>query len=390
MKAFFALGPGDIVADLCPSEGRRGETSLTFSRQLVDTLIAAGHDAVLVSRNARRAEARYGSIRLVNKPRRGEGLGGWRYHVSQLGYALELAWMARRFGADLAIVDSGTTHYFLLAVFRLLGIPVAVNFHNVRWPAGFPPRRLTDRLVAGLDTWFFRIVAAGGMGCSPECETQMRHGGATRPPYVGWTSQFSPDGFDPAPPTLGDGEPFRVLFVGRIERYKGVFDLLAIAERLRNQPGRTVLFDICGDGSDGAALRDAVAQTGLAGHVTLRGRLERAALLEAYRYSHAVIVPTRREFCEGMPLVCAEAVLSGRPLVTSRLSNALPVVGPAVLEVEPEDVDGYAAAIRRLAEDRGLYGRLQEACSGVAGQFTDPQRSYGAAVTALIARLGLV
>lgn len=58
---------------------------------------------------------------------------------------------------------------------------------------------------------------------------------------------------------------------------------------------------------------------------------------------------TRRDFCEGMPLVCAEAMLSGKPVVTSRLSNALPVIGDTILEAQPEDIKSYAHAVRRLA-----------------------------------------
>jgi len=37
--------------------------------------------------------------------------------------------------------------------------------------------------------------------------------------------------------------PFRVLFVGRIERFKGVFDLLDIAQRFSSE-AQDIIFDL--------------------------------------------------------------------------------------------------------------------------------------------------
>ena len=106
-----------------------------------------------------------------------------------------------------------------------------------------------------------------------------------------------------------------------------------------------------------------------------------------YARAHAVIVPTRADFCEGLPLSCAEAVLSGLPIVTSRLSNAIPVLGPALIETEPENIESYAKAILRLAEDRVTYDQLSNACLRLAGQFLDRSQSYPAAIDRVIAHL---
>ena len=85
-----------------------------------------------------------------------------------------------------------------------------------------------------------------------------------------------------------------------------------------------------------------------------------------------------------MPLVCAEAVLSGRPVVTSRLSNALALLGDAIAVAQPDDVASYAEAVRSIAEEPARYQRLRAACPAAAAQFLDRGRSYAAAVDQLI------
>jgi glycogen synthase len=387
MRIFAALGEGDIVAtqrkELSGDSGV-GQTSLTFSGQLYSYCVAKGYRALLTSHCGRADSLDTELVRLVNVPRSGDHLGGWRFHAARVAYGVKLARMARDFRADLALIDSGTTHHFALTAFRLLGVPVAVNFHNVRWPQGFEPQGFTARTLRGWDSWTFRHVVLAAMGCSPECGVQARADGAGRLPYFGWCAQYEPEGFDAAS-VEENRVPFRLLFAGRVEDNKGVFDLVRISAVLRNRCAVPVFIEVCGDGSALSALRSAVETGGQADRITVRGRLERAQLLEAYRRAHAVIVPTRSSVCEGMPLVCAEAALSGRPVVTSRLSNALPMLGEAIAVAQPDDVESYAEAVRSIAEDPTRYDRLRAACPAAAAQFLDRGRSYTAAIEQLIA-----
>ena len=73
-----------------------------------------------------------------------------------------LAAWARRFRAEFAIIDSGSAHYFALSLFRFLGIPVAVNFHNVLWPNGYKPEGAVARAILWLDGWFFSAPSRRG------------------------------------------------------------------------------------------------------------------------------------------------------------------------------------------------------------------------------------
>lgn len=387
MRVFLAMGQGDIVGDhkkTANGLASRGETSITFSEQAIRLLKARGHSGLLVSSHSRADRWSESNIETRHCPKPMTGRGGAIYHLSQLLSALQLGAMAKRFGAELAIIDSGTTHYFLLATFRHLGIPVAVNFHNVRWPHGFEPRGKVSKLIRYLDSRFFRTQAIAAMGCSPECQVQVQGDGAEALPYFPWTSQFSQAGFQPDRP-VSQRATFNVLFVGRVERNKGVFDIVEMAKLIRDRSSLKVRFDVCGDGSALEPLRAAVEAADLNNEVRVRGRLERAELLAAYAAAHVTIVPTRGDFGEGMPLVCAEAMLAGRPVITSVLSNALPVIGPAIQEAQPESVVSFVDAIEAIGTSPERWRKLQTATSACRQQFLDRSLSYAAAIDRLLA-----
>ena len=125
------------------------------------------------------------------------------------------------------------------------------------------------------------------------------------------------------------------------------------------------------DGSALPALRSAVAGRHLSDVVKLHGRLERADMMPAYRRSHAVIVPTRSDFCEGMNLVCVEAVLHGRPVVTNRVVPALELLGDASVEAQTDQAKSYAEEILTLMHDPVEYRRRIAACTAAGLPFLD-------------------
>src|SRR5207302_954122 len=115
----------------------------------------------------------------------------------------------------------------------------------------------------------------------------------------------------------------------------------------------------------------AVTERGLAALVRPLGRVSREELIAAYGQAHVVIVPTRSNFCEGLTGVASEAILTGRPVLTSRLSNVLDVFEGAVVEAQPDDLDTYVEGLRRLLTDRDLYEKCCRACPPLRQQFYD-------------------
>jgi len=392
-RILYALGPGDAVRAYYEWRECReftAETSITFSSQFFDYCRQTGTTAFAVSSHPRREVVRDGPFVVENRPKRQANAGGALFHLSQRHYAASILWTALRYRPDAVIIDSGTTHWFLLAPLRIARIPVIASLHNVLWAPGFPPSRSARRLLLWLAGWFWRHIAQATICVSPECERQVHAiAGKPRGRVFQYRAQYRRSLFDsvaPRPPH--ELRPFRVLFVGRVEANKGVFDLLAMADRLNALLPRQFEWHICGHGTVSTELARQVHARGLDDVVFLLGKLDQGALRNEYGWAHLVVVPTRSDIGEGFSMAAAEAVLAQRPVVSSKVTAAIDVLGDAFVVAQPDDVESYVAAIRRLAEDRAEYDRRAAACMAAQQQFLDPENGLRVALARAIASVG--
>jgi glycosyltransferase involved in cell wall biosynthesis len=358
------------------------ETQLTLSGQFFDFCRDHGLQAYAMSSHPSRGLLRDGPFIVENRPKLISRPQGLSYHLNQILSGLSLISSALRFGAHIVVVDSGATHWFMLSLLKLARVRVIASIHNTFWPNGFLPSSGLRRTVIALDGWFWRNCADATLCVSPECQRQVetisagRHG-----PIFQFRAQYLRELFEAMPPPpQHEARPFRVLFVGRVERAKGVFDLLEIAERLeRKFPGQFT-YDLCGSGNELEGLKTAIQERALGGLVRPLGRVSREDLVKVYGNSHVVIIPTTSSFTEGMPAVASEAVLTGRPLITSRLSNALDVLEGAVVEALPDDPESYVQCLERLLTHCDLYERCCAACLPLRKQFCDRSLGWTAAM----------
>lgn len=374
-KVFYAAGPGDVIA--AHENTDRGlailtEVSITFSEQIEACCKRLGAPFYFVSYKSPPSIRKDKGSVLELRPKPMQGSKGLKYHLAECLYGIGLAMTAKKFAASVAVVDSGSSHFFMGFLYRALGIPVITVLHNTIWPSGFPPTRPIPKFVLWLDKLFFRWGSSATIGVSPECNRQVAQltGGRHGPLYE-MRAQFLRERFVPIPPPPKfNGRNLRIIYIGRVLRIKGVFDILEMAKRLNEQaPGR-IEWEICGGGGDLAELRKAHESIGLK-NVIIRGWVSIEEMQEVYTRCHLSIVPTRSDFAEGLAMTAAEGILAGRPVITNPVVPALEVLRSACLEARTNNVQSYVDAIMSLLNKPSHYEELRLACSSVQGQFYD-------------------
>ena len=156
----------------------------------------------------------------------------------------------------------------------------------------------------------------------------------------------------------GEPGPLRLLYAGRIDRRKGVFDLPAIAAHL-DDAGVDVTWTVQGTGPDVEALRAQWASP----RVTWTGRRSMEEVLAGYERHDVLVMPSRSE---GLPVALLEAGAAGVVPVVTDLASGIPEVvinGETGWRLALGDTRGFADAIARLARDRttleSMSGRIR-------------------------------
>lgn len=148
-----------------------------------------------------------------------------------------------------------------------------------------------------------------------------------------------------------------LLYTGQQKPYKNVGLLIAVLERLRNQPGtRDVQLVLVGARETRSGLDERIAQAGLDDAVIRPGYIrDEDHLIALYQGASAFVFPSRYE---GFGLPPLEAMAAGIPVVSSNRASLPEVVGDAGLLLGPDDVEGWAEAVTRLLADEYLRTTL--------------------------------
>ncbi len=159
------------------------------------------------------------------------------------------------------------------------------------------------------------------------------------------------------------GNPLRLLFLGRLERRKGVSNLIRAARGLDRDDFRLMLLG--GDTSTGplgVSMRDALELAiGDDGRFELRGHAGRLEVRDAIRAHEVVVVPS---LWECGPYTALEALHLNRPVLGTPVGGLVEIVRPGVSGWLAEDSDSGALqrALERVLDHREEVQRL--ICSG--------------------------
>lgn len=149
-----------------------------------------------------------------------------------------------------------------------------------------------------------------------------------------------------------------ILFVGRLMREKGLFELVdALPAVLRERACR---LEIVGDGSAADAVRGRVEELGIGAHVAFLGYCKGEELWRAYRGASLFVLPS---WSEGFPTVLAEAMAAGLPIITTRIQGMADHVAEGIngLFVPVRSPAALAAAMVRLLGNSALRARMSAA-----------------------------
>ncbi|MGL1835142.1 glycosyltransferase [Rhodocyclaceae bacterium SMB388] len=147
--------------------------------------------------------------------------------------------------------------------------------------------------------------------------------------------------FTPAQATVGD--PYEILFVGRLVEKKGVRHLIEAMPAILAAEPRAHL-SIVGHGPECNALQELAGTIGVADRLTFIGPLPQSALPALYQRASVFVAPfvqAKDGDREGLGLVTVEAIACGCPVVISALPAVMDLLDPvedATMLCEPANV----------------------------------------------------
>jgi glycosyltransferase involved in cell wall biosynthesis len=148
---------------------------------------------------------------------------------------------------------------------------------------------------------------------------------------------------------VSENKIFDILFAGRMIEGKGIFILIDAISKLKSLLNLKIAF--AGEGEDKEALL-AYAQERQV-DISYLGRLNNEQIIEAYLQSKVLIVPSSTHK-EGNPLVIAEAISLGLPIIASDQPPMIEAVGDAGYIFSSGNADDLAQKIKTLFNGNNL------------------------------------
>ncbi len=256
------------------------------------------------------------------------------------------------------------------ALYRLAGRRVVFDHHDlfpetigVKFGSG-PVSRLAAR-IAGICQWL-TIAVADHVIATNRSYADVSHRAGKRPGEVTVVRNGPPAAWTEHPSTERTGvlAQVRIAYLGAMSSQDGVDGLAPILDHLCHH--RDVLdarLVMIGDGDARPALEAEMAARGLAARVQFTGRVEPGRVLELLADVDICVDPAPATDVNQRSTMTkiAEYLALGKPVVAYDLLETRRTVDGAALLVPPGDVDGFAEAVRLLARDPDVRGRLARA-----------------------------
>ena len=155
---------------------------------------------------------------------------------------------------------------------------------------------------------------------------------------------------------------FNLLFVGRVVKEKGLEVLFKSLKSLESF--KSLKLTVVGGGSDLEYFKTLAKTLELS--VDFVGEVTNEETVKYYQQAGAFVLPTLRQ--EGFPMVLAEALSAGLPIIASRIGGIPSAItnGETGILVTPGSITELANAIRKVLEDPKLQETLSKNSVAVA------------------------
>ncbi|KKS17453.1 MAG: glycosyl transferase group 1 [candidate division WWE3 bacterium GW2011_GWC1_41_7] len=149
--------------------------------------------------------------------------------------------------------------------------------------------------------------------------------------------------------------PVKLIYVGRVVRSKGLYNLVHVMEVLRKE---NIILEVVGDGADLNKLKELVARRDLGPKVKFYGKVPYRDVIKRLRTADVFVLPTLR--VEGFPMTIPEAMLSRLPVIASDIGGVSDAVvdGETGFLVRPGDSEALAEKIKAVAQDPNMRAEM--------------------------------
>ncbi len=332
-----------------------------YAANLLRELVDAGHDVTMISqyRGDALGTKIYGggppppvpSVRVIGLEQVGEQEGG-DFERDIDAMVETVAAEHARWPFDILHAQYGyPTGWAVLLASRRLGVPnvVSIQGGDGHWVGSCCE---THRLAMCRVLDHAGAVLIGGASFVDEVSGRL---GTARERFTIVPGAVDTARFRPADEArVGETQgPARILYHGRVDRRKGVLDLIGALDLLRAR-GLAFRATISGIGPDVAASRERAAALGLGPeHVTFTGYAEYDEAPGRYRAADIFSSPT---YAEGFSNTILEAMASGLAIASCRSVGIVDCLrdGENAILTEAGDVAAHADALARLITDADL------------------------------------
>ena len=386
-RILYVPGPGNVTGTYTHWTKGTDDPSIPsvgYSAQIYEVARHIGAKLVVLTNHSAPVAETDGSVRFLRTPPmpNGRGVG---YHLKAIRYGFSLVSHALRHRADTIIVQRNLAHFWPLGLARLFGIRLVLSLHNTLWPAHRPPTR-RERLVGWLNGWLFRR-AARVIGVSATITAQVRAVAGPAARTAVQVPQYKEANAHAFRVRASDAPLRDILYLGRIEENKGVFDLLDSFTRIcRYRPDLRLRF--VGSGGALEALRARAAGTIAADRIEVPGPCDGDQVFAELTRADLLVCPTTSRFAEGLAKTPVEAALAGVPSIVSAVVPVADLLGDATRVVPVDDPEALADALDCLASEPGRLAAMSRAASEVRAQFFDRRQSLGACILTALADEG--